>query len=111
MRPIRETWVASVITSPAAPIANWPRCMTCQSLAEPSSDMYWHIGETTMRLGNVRPRNVKGLNRALVMGLMVCWIEWPAGVQMAHRGGQGPILSDRISSPRDWPRGMRELLF
>ena len=34
---------------------------------EPCSELYWHIGETTMRLGSVRPRSWSGAKRALVM--------------------------------------------
>jgi hypothetical protein len=28
--------------------------------------LYWHIGETTIRLGSVSPRSVMGENRTLV---------------------------------------------
>ncbi len=63
----KGAWVASVITSPAAPMANWPRCMRCQSLAEPLSDMYWHMDETTARLGSVSPRSWNGVKSALVI--------------------------------------------
>src|SRR3954452_15560274 len=75
MRPIGETCVASVMSSPAAPIAHWPRCMRCQSFAEPCLELYWHIGETTMRLGSVRPRSCNGAKSALV----IRWEEWVGG--------------------------------
>src|SRR5271157_5092720 len=68
MRPIGLTSVISVITSPAAPSEKLPRCIRCQSFAEPSSELYWHMGETTMRFGNVSPRMVIGENRALLIG-------------------------------------------
>src|SRR6185503_9961877 len=58
MRPSAVTAVASVITSAAPPIAREPRWTRCQSLANPSWLEYWHIGETTMRWGSVRPREV-----------------------------------------------------
>jgi hypothetical protein len=29
--------------------------------------LYWHIGDTTMRFGNVRPRMVMGENRTLAI--------------------------------------------
>src|SRR6185312_6404811 len=38
----------------------------CQSLASPSTEEYWHIGATMMRLGSVRPRSLIGVNRALM---------------------------------------------
>jgi hypothetical protein len=36
-------------------------------LAEPLSELYWHIGDTTTRLGSVSPRSVIGENRALAI--------------------------------------------
>ena len=48
-------------------MANWPRCIRCQSFAEPFTDMYWHIGETTIRFGNVRPRMEKGVKSWALM--------------------------------------------
>ena len=45
-----------------------PRCIRCQSLAQPSSAEYWHMGETTMRLASSRPASRKGENKALLMG-------------------------------------------
>src|SRR5690606_12288054 len=50
-------------TRPAPPIANWPRCPACQGCARPSTAEYWHIGETTTRLGRTRERSVSGANR------------------------------------------------
>jgi len=35
-------------------------------VASPRTAEYWHMGETTMRLGRVRPRNVIGEKRALM---------------------------------------------
>src|SRR5690242_11887833 len=67
MRPTGLTFVISVITSAAAPSENWPRCIRCQSLAVPSVELYWHIGETTTRFGSIRPRMVIGENSALVI--------------------------------------------
>jgi hypothetical protein len=58
MRPSGVTAIASVRTSPAPPTARLPRCTTCQSFANPSSDEYSHIGETTTRLRSVTPRTV-----------------------------------------------------
>src|SRR5664280_2475578 len=67
MRPWRLTLVISHITRPAAPSDILPRCIRCQSLAEPSLELYWHIGETTTRFGSVRPRSVMGENRTLAI--------------------------------------------
>src|SRR6202142_237666 len=65
IRPCGLTSVISVITSPAQPSEKLPRCIRCQSLAEPLSELYWHIGDTTTRLGSVSPRSVIGENRTL----------------------------------------------
>src|ERR1700688_1254136 len=62
MRPIAETWVASAITMPAPPAAFAPRFWTCQSSPSPSMALYWHIGDTTMRLRAVTERKVIGWN-------------------------------------------------
>src|SRR3979490_2017881 len=35
--------------------------MRCQSFMQPSSAEYWHIGETTMRLGSVTPPSWMGV--------------------------------------------------
>ncbi len=38
----------------------------CQSPTVPSTALYWHIGETTIRLGRVTPRSAMGENNLLV---------------------------------------------
>src|SRR5437588_10062802 len=35
--------------------------MRCQSFMQPSSAWYWHMGETTMRLGSVMPPSWSGV--------------------------------------------------
>src|SRR5215467_4015880 len=67
IRPRGLTFVISHITSPAQPSEKLPRCIRCQSLAEPLSELYWHIGDTTTRLARVRPRSVIGENRTLAI--------------------------------------------
>src|SRR5262245_18588107 len=67
MRPCGLTLVISHITSPAQPSDILPRCIRCQSLAEPLLELYWHIGETTTRLGRVRPRMEMGEHRTLAI--------------------------------------------
>jgi hypothetical protein len=54
------TALASVITSPAPPVAKAPRCTKCQSFANPSSLEYWHIGDTPIRFLNSTSRNLSG---------------------------------------------------
>ena len=62
MRASRDTSVISAITRPAPPIARLPRCTRCQSPTVPSSATYWHIGDTTTRLGSTRSRSRNGVN-------------------------------------------------
>src|SRR5690348_8685124 len=69
MRPARSTAVASIIKSPAPDTASEPRCCLCQSLALPSSALYWHIGDTTMRLASVTSRRLMDVKSELGMGL------------------------------------------
>jgi hypothetical protein len=52
--------VASAITNPAPPTAGAPRFTKCQSVATPSLDEYWHIGDTPMRLRSVTDLIVSG---------------------------------------------------
>ena len=63
MRPRASTAAASVITRPAPPTARLPWWTRCQSVANPSTEEYWHIGETAMRLRKVTSRTVSGVNR------------------------------------------------
>ena len=52
MRPSGVTCVASTISSPAPDRARLPRCCVCQSVIEPLTALYWHIGEVTIRFDN-----------------------------------------------------------
>ena len=63
MRPSGVTAAASVKTRPAPPMARLARCTKCQSLAMPSREEYWHIGETPMRLRKVISRRRNSSNR------------------------------------------------
>ncbi|KAH9400461.1 hypothetical protein TYRP_002026 [Tyrophagus putrescentiae] len=49
MRPRLSTPVASIITTPAPPMALAPRWTRCHSLTCPSTAEYMHIGEMTIR--------------------------------------------------------------
>jgi hypothetical protein len=62
MRPSGSTSVISVMTRPAPPTARLPRCTRWKSFTVPSFAEYMHIGDTTIRLGMVRPHNVMGAN-------------------------------------------------
>src|SRR4029079_10130087 len=64
MRPSGVTPLASTHTMPAPPTARLPRCTKCQSFGMPSSDEYWHIGETMTRLGRTTERSCRGEKRA-----------------------------------------------
>ena len=70
MRPIADTAVASIVNMPAADCSSWPQWIVCQSVAQPSSAEYWHIGETTMRFASVSPRNEKFENRDNAMAFV-----------------------------------------
>ena len=63
MRPIAETAVASIVNMPALDSRSWPQCTMCQSVAQPSTAEYWHIGDTTMRFASVSLRSLKGEKR------------------------------------------------
>jgi hypothetical protein len=58
----------STITIPAPDRDSEPRCCWCQSFADPSTALYWHIGDTAMRLASVRPPMVIGENSFDVIG-------------------------------------------
>ena len=66
MRPMASTWVASMQNIAAPDSASELMWVKCQSVAEPSSAEYWHIGETMMRFASFRPRNSIGENSVLM---------------------------------------------
>ena len=65
IRPSALTAVASIVNMPAPDRSICPQWIRCQSVAQPSSAEYWHIGETTMRLGSATPRSAMGSNRCM----------------------------------------------
>ena len=67
MRPASSTPQASSSTSDAPLVAMEDKWAMCQSVAAPCSEEYWHIGDTTMRLGNCSPRRASGWNKAELM--------------------------------------------
>src|SRR4051812_5400448 len=68
--PSGDTAVASCIISPAPPTALLPKCTRCQSVAKPSSDEYWHMGETVILFLNVTPLIFNGDNRIDMIGVL-----------------------------------------
>src|SRR5690606_13385764 len=73
IRPSGTTAVASAITSPAPPRANWPRWTRCQSLGTPLWAEYWHMGETHTRLGMRVSRSFSGSKRWLTLSTNHRW--------------------------------------
>src|SRR5207245_6665598 len=65
-------WVASTTTRPAPEFTSMPRWAKCQSVAQPSTALYWHMGATTTRLSNSTPPSRIGENRVLGMGWGPC---------------------------------------
>ena len=63
--PSALTAVASIVNMPAPDSSICPQWIRCQSVAPPSSAEYWHIGDTTMRLGSATPRSAMGSNRCM----------------------------------------------
>src|SRR4029079_12063000 len=78
------------MTRPAPEFASMPRWPRCQSLALPSSALYWHIGETTMRLENSTLPSLMGANR-LDMKIPWKFFEW-------RTSGAEPIIRARVSA-------------
>jgi hypothetical protein len=68
MRPGADTAVASIVNRPALDCNICPQCTVCQSVAQPLTAEYWHIGDTTMRLARTSLRKLKGENSAEGMG-------------------------------------------
>src|SRR2546423_14363471 len=66
MRPCRSTSVISATTRPAPELASMPRWVRCQSEATPSLALYWHMGDTTMRLASARSASLIGEKSALM---------------------------------------------
>ena len=66
IRPSGETAVASTISIAAPDSARWPRWIRCQSVAEPSSALYWHIGAMRMRLASRSSPIWKGSKSRLI---------------------------------------------
>src|SRR5580700_6451671 len=94
MRPWRSTWVASTTTRPAPEFASMPRWAMCQSVAQPSTELYWHIGATTMRFSNATPPSLIGENRVLDIG----WGPLSEGDGQASTQGTHILTDDAAAS-------------
>src|ERR1700752_2891992 len=66
MRPIASTPVASMQNIAAPESASELMWVKCQSVAEPSTAEYWHIGATMMRLASFRSRSWIGEKSVLI---------------------------------------------
>src|SRR5436305_5790912 len=101
IRPPRVTAVASTTIRAAPPTARLPRWTRCQSLHMPSSALYWHMGDMTIRLRKVTPRRVSGVRRA---GERAGRSLMPACYRRARVGGGygGPALRGRAAAHGTW---------
>src|SRR3954462_14520174 len=75
--------------------ANELMCVKCQSLASPSSEEYWHIGATMMRLASFRPRSSIGENRLLMKGFP----DWEGGMLVLNVASRLPRLNPSPAQP------------
>src|SRR5574340_1199395 len=67
MRPSGVTPVASITIIDAPESASVPRCIRCQSVIEPSTALYWHIGATVMRFASSSLPIENGVNSLLLI--------------------------------------------
>src|SRR5262245_16500519 len=58
-----------MVSSAAPESARWPRWITCQSVIQPSTAEYWHMGAMTMRLASSNSPTRNGVNSALMSHL------------------------------------------
>src|SRR5262249_13592520 len=113
MRPGRSTSVISATTKPAPELASMPRWVRCQSEATPSLALYWHMGDTTMRLASVRSASLIGEKSAL----MFVWrllgdlsgddvgLRWRAIIGIAASGRQALSRRNQIARRRSGATG------
>src|SRR5688572_4268958 len=108
MRPSGVTPVASTTNSPAPEQAKVPRCTVCQSVIEPSSAEYWHIGETTMRLGSVMPPSSIGVKSLGGGNSNALFSEYAAKFFCKKRGARlVAVEAERVGCHRDRLTGER----
>jgi len=66
IRPSGRTAVASMVSKAAPESTRWPRWIRCQSVMQPSTAEYWHMGAMTMRFASARSPTRKGVNNTLM---------------------------------------------
>src|SRR6185295_1077039 len=86
---------------PAPDSASELMCVKCQSLASPSTEEYWHIGATMMRLDRFRSRSFIGENRSLIWGIRT-GREKMLATSVARRP---PLLNPPPAQPSSYARG------
>src|SRR5277367_4864873 len=82
-----------------------PRLVICQSSATPSLALYWHIGETAMRLASSRSASFIGENRALVMADHML-----GGGGRVSGSAAMPSACHRVKPPRPGPNVTKQPL-
>src|ERR1035441_4406706 len=93
MRPRASTADASMQTSPAPPTARLPRCTRCQSVANPSSEEYWHMGETAIRLRKAISRMASGAIKFATGGELIVSV-WQRRARLVRNPPSSPDYSD-----------------
>src|SRR2546426_12597580 len=80
--------------------------MRCQSFMQPSSAEYWHIGETTMRLGSVTPPSWMGV-KSLGSGNRDSFFRKGLPERLGKRDGAGlvAVQAHRVGGDRNAPPG------
>src|ERR1700694_122261 len=75
--------------------------MKCQSFMQPSSAEYWHIGETTMRLGSVTPPSWMGV-KSLGSGNQDSFFRkgFPERFGEGHGAGLVAVQAQRVGGDR-----------
>src|SRR5690348_6898436 len=86
MRPSGVTAVASMVNIAAPDIIICAQCTRCQSVAQPSTAEYWHIGETTMRFASASSRIAIGSKS---------FIAFPHPPRRRFAGGEGRSMRER----------------
>ena len=98
-------------TSDAPPTARLARCTSCQLFGIPSSEEYWHIGETTIRFRNVTERCVNGVKRATgattrptggLFPATVSWLNVPGqrSIRRSSGGSEAELRVQPVHVPR-----------
>src|SRR6516162_4148158 len=73
--------------------------MTCQSVMQPLTAEYWHIGAMTMRLANSRAPTRNGLNSALIPILPIHGVTARFGASLGLWIDDRPEGRDAASRP------------